>query len=621
MSLILMYITNDENVAKIAEDSGVDWIFIDLEVNGKDERQGHLDTVISRHSVEDIKKIKRILKHAKLLVRINPIFDGTEGEINAAIDAGADILMLPFFTARSEAEQFVGLVNGRVKTCLLVETPEAVRNIDAILSVEGINYVHIGLNDLHLAYQMNFIFELLTDGTVDMLCQKFKEKHITYGFGGVAQIGQGTLPAEYIVGEHYRLGSSMVILSRSFCNTKDYDDIACIRNIFTSNVARIRAYERKLLNKDTAFFIHNHDVVLAKVGEITHRVMPSASRRIPMEELRAVVHHLLMVNQLKEKDASIIADCIIEADACGVSTHGVSVLPAHIKKLQSGGYNTDPKFTVVREGGAFAVIDGDNAVGSISAVHCMEYAIDKSREAGIFTVFSCHCNTYGPSFYYPMQAAKVGIIGITFCNSPAAMAPWRGKDKLLGTNPFAIVVPCQNESPVIFDMATSKVAKSKINEARIRQREIPSDWALDVEGNPTTDPIEAIKGLILPMEEHKGYGLSLTIDILAGVLSGAAFLDGVGKFYSESNRPMDVGQVFIAIDPVKVYGKAFNTVMDSYVEKVYNSSPIGLQKVRVPGQNKMAKKRDSEVNGIELSAKTIELLNQCLRECGIDTPL
>lgn len=268
MSLKLMYITNNENIAKIAEDCGVDWIFIDLEINGKEDRQGHLDTVISHHHIDDVKKIKNVLTKAELLVRVNPIYEGSENEIDKVINDGADIVMLPFFKTKVEVETFIGYVNGRAKTCLLCETAEAVKNIDDILIVEGIDFIHVGLNDLHLAYKMNFMFELLADGTVEILCNKFKAKGIIYGFGGIAQLGQGDLSAEYIIAEHYRLGSRMAILSRSFCNLGKINYIGEIINVFKPGVERIREYELKLINKDFSFFENNRIVINNKVKEI-----------------------------------------------------------------------------------------------------------------------------------------------------------------------------------------------------------------------------------------------------------------------------------------------------------------------------------------------------------------
>lgn len=268
MALKLMYITNDENIAKLVENSGVDWIFIDLEINGKEDRQGHLNTVISRHHIDDVRKIKRILTKAQLLVRVNPIFESSEFEINKVIDDGADIVMLPFFKTKEEVETFVKIVNGRAKTCLLLETSEAVKKVDDVLSVQGIDYIHIGLNDLHLSYNLKFMFELLADGTVERLCKKFRARGITYGFGGIASLGKGALPAEYIIAEHYRLGSSMAILSRSFCNVEEKFDFNTIEYLFNNGVDKIRAYENRLFNESKIFFETNKKFLKDKIIDI-----------------------------------------------------------------------------------------------------------------------------------------------------------------------------------------------------------------------------------------------------------------------------------------------------------------------------------------------------------------
>lgn len=268
MALKLMYITNNVDIAKIAENSGVDWIFIDLEINGKEERQGHLDTVISRHFIDDVKKIKEVLNTSKLLVRVNPIFEGSKSEIDRVIDDGADIVMLPFFKSMEEVAEFSNYVGGRAKTMLLLETPEATESIDDILSVDGIDYIHIGLNDLHLGYGMKFMFELLADGTVEKLCNKIKDRDIPYGFGGIAQLGQGDLPAEYVIAEHHRLGSSMAILSRSFCNVNKIKGIEEAQEVFDRGVSEVREYEGKLKDKSKEYFEENRMVAIEKINSI-----------------------------------------------------------------------------------------------------------------------------------------------------------------------------------------------------------------------------------------------------------------------------------------------------------------------------------------------------------------
>lgn len=268
MSLNLMYITNNPQIAKIAENSGVDWIFIDLEINGKEDRQGHLDTVISNHELANIREVKSVLKKSKLLVRINPIFKNSKEEINQVIQNGADIVMLPFFKTKLEVEQFIKLVNNRAKVCLLLETPEAVECLDDILSLKGIDYIHIGLNDLHLGYKKNFMFELLIDGTVEEIANKVKKAGIQFGFGGIARLGTGELGADVILAEHYRLKSELVILSRSFCNYKTIKEISQVKDIFDLGVKGIRQYEERLMLENDDFFIKNYSNMKEKITNI-----------------------------------------------------------------------------------------------------------------------------------------------------------------------------------------------------------------------------------------------------------------------------------------------------------------------------------------------------------------
>ena len=265
-----MYITNKPDVALVAQSAGVDRIWIDLEVLGKKERQGHVDSVKSDHSIEDISVIKPLLNQSELLVRVNPINPSSKDEINRVVENGADIVMLPMFKTKEEVQFFIDCINGRTRTLLLLETKEAANNVDEILSVDGIDEIHIGLNDLHLAYKMKFMFELLADGTVEWLCSKFKSKGLPFGFGGIARLGYGDLPAEYVIAEHYRLGSNMAILSRSFCNADKVEDISEVADIFKQGVSEIRNYETRLKTKDEVFFEHNQRLVCDIVKKIAY---------------------------------------------------------------------------------------------------------------------------------------------------------------------------------------------------------------------------------------------------------------------------------------------------------------------------------------------------------------
>ena len=278
MPLKLMYITNNPDVALIAESAGVDRIFVDLEYIGKSDRQGGMDTVQSHHKIDDIAKIRRVLTKSELLVRCNPIHEATSAfcssrdEIDAIVDGGADIVMLPFFKTVREVKLFLSYIGGRSKTMLLVETPEAVEHIDEILNVPGIDYIHIGLNDLSLGYHKRFMFELLTDGTIEMLCDKFKLRQIPYGFGGIASLGKGMIPAEMIIKEHYRLGSTAAILSRSFCNVDEIKNLSQIKDVFDKGLEDIREFESSCEHLDIGSFFENQQELRLMVKHLVSQM-------------------------------------------------------------------------------------------------------------------------------------------------------------------------------------------------------------------------------------------------------------------------------------------------------------------------------------------------------------
>ena len=266
MPLKLMYITNRPEVALIAEKNGVDRIFVDMEYIGKAERQGNLDTVQNHHTIQDIASLRQVLTRSELLVRVNPIhektdeYDSSEEEIEAAIRAGADIVMLPFFKTVAEVKRFLGIVAGRTRTMLLLETPEAVKVLDEILQIPGIDEIHIGINDLSIGYGKRFMFELLTDGTVERLCRIMQLAGMFYGFGGIASLGRGLVPAEMIIKEHYRLGSRMAILSRSFCNVDQFCDLNAIEEIFFRGVREIRTLEKECAGHSRYFTENRKDL-------------------------------------------------------------------------------------------------------------------------------------------------------------------------------------------------------------------------------------------------------------------------------------------------------------------------------------------------------------------------
>lgn len=278
MALTLMYITNNVQVARIAQNAGVDRIWVDMEWIGKEERQAGMNTVKSHHTIQDIANLRPVVTTSTLMARVNPIHEATKEycdskeEIEETIEAGAEVIMLPMFKTVKEVDRFVDYVAGRAKVQLLVETKEANEIIEDILAVPGIDEVHIGLNDLHLAYNKKFMFELLCDGTVDRLTKIFREKGLKFGFGGIARVGYGMLPAEYIIAEHYKYGSTAAILSRNFCDANVVQDPATIENIFIEGVKHIREKEKEVSLYSAQQFEENHQIVVEKVGQIVANI-------------------------------------------------------------------------------------------------------------------------------------------------------------------------------------------------------------------------------------------------------------------------------------------------------------------------------------------------------------
>ena len=212
----LMILAADPQAAIEAQNAGVDRIFYDLEWIGKAERQHGRNTVKSNNNIDNIPAVRKVLNKSELLVRTNPIHAYSKEEVEKAIAYGADVLMLPMVMDHHDVEQYVEMVAGRAKVCIMIETAAAMARLDKILAIPGVDELFIGLNDLHISMGLTFMFELLSDGLVEYIAQKCNKVGMPFGFGGIARIGEGDLPSDNILGEHVRLGSTSVILSRTF---------------------------------------------------------------------------------------------------------------------------------------------------------------------------------------------------------------------------------------------------------------------------------------------------------------------------------------------------------------------------------------------------------------------
>jgi len=284
-------------------------------------------------------------------------------------------------------------------------------------------------------------------------------------------------------------------------------------------------------------------------------------------------------------DARLMADSLVQADLWGHQSHGVLRTGWYLARLESGVMKarTSPAFAV--DAGAVAVIDGDGGVGQVLAAHAAREAVERARRHGIAAVAVRNSNHFGTCMYYTRMGAPAGCVTFLTTNGGPAMAPWGGKKKLVGTNPWSVAAPAGRHPPFMMDMANTGVARGKIYLARQRRERIPEGWAIDAEGRPTTDPQAAIDGIILPMAGHKGYAIALAMDMLAGVLSGSAFLSAVHGPY-ETASASGAGHLVIAMKIEAFQPLAdFNASMERFIGELKAVPRAeGIDEVFYPGE-------------------------------------
>ncbi|MCE9679180.1 aldolase/citrate lyase family protein [Shewanella sp. AS1] len=275
----LMILTNEPKFALEAELAGVNRIFVDLEYLNKAERQRGLNTVLSNHTIEDVKLVRSVLRNSHLLVRINPINPTSKNEIDSVIENGADIIMLPMAFDANDARDFVEMVNGRAKTIVMIETAQALSRIDDLISVEGIDEFFIGLNDLKISLGLNFMFEVLSGGLVEYMVEKIQNAGGTVGFGGIAKLGEGDLPAELILSEHVRLNSNSVILSRTFKNDPAVSSSSKKIDL-KLEVSKLKDKESKLKLLSNKELVENKIKLKDIVNDISDRIQNNVKKTI-----------------------------------------------------------------------------------------------------------------------------------------------------------------------------------------------------------------------------------------------------------------------------------------------------------------------------------------------------
>ena len=310
-------------------------------------------------------------------------------------------------------------------------------------------------------------------------------------------------------------------------------------------------------------------------------------------------------------DAALLADTLVQADLWGHQSHGVMRLSWYLARLRSGVMKarTEPKSIV--DAGAVAVIDGDDGVGQVLAMHAARQAVARAKAHGIGAVALRNSNHFGTAMYFTGWAARQGCVAFLSTNASPAIAPWGGREKRVGNNPWSFAAPIGDDAAMVLDIANTAVARGKIYLAKQRGERIPKDWAMAADGSPTDDPVAAIAGTLLPMGGHKGYGVSVIMDMLSGVLTGSSFGTGVSGPY-QADRRSGCGHLMIALDIAAFQPlEAFEARMQAQIAEL-KSTPLapGVEEIFFPGELEARADRRQRLEGLILPDDTLADLDR-----------
>lgn len=328
--------------------------------------------------------------------------------------------------------------------------------------------------------------------------------------------------------------------------------------------------------------------------------------RFPKQQLLALTARLAESAGMPAADAAIFADSLVDADLHGVSTHGLSRLNIYLRRIELGLIDPRARLRIDRERGSVLALDAGNGVGQVQAVRALDMLAPRARENGIAAATIRRSQHFGALSYYCNRAAAQGFILLATTNCEPAVSPTGGWDAFLGTNPIAASFPTGKGFPIKVDLSTSAVARGNIVAAAKKNEPIPLGWALDPDGHPTTDAQQALLGTVLTMAGHKGYALALMVEVLSGVLSGAAIGPEVGSMYKNLDRNQDVGHFFCLIDPEAFIDREeFIRRMDATIDKLKAGKRLaGVDEILVPGERSARTAQENERLGVPIDAET-----------------
>lgn len=340
--------------------------------------------------------------------------------------------------------------------------------------------------------------------------------------------------------------------------------------------------------------------------------------RFSAEQLSRFVFSVYQTIGLRDQDARLLADTLVQADLWGHQSHGVMRTFWYASRFRSGATRIDTSPEIVTDAGAICVLDGCNGIGQVVADAAMNQAVERAKAHGIGAVAVRNSGHFGTAMYFTRKAAHRGCIGILTTNASPAMAPWGGREKLIGTNPWSISAPAGKHPVMMLDIANSAVARGKLYLAKKDNKQIPPGWAIDADGRPTTDPAEGIIGNILPMAGHKGYAIATMIDVLSGILSGSSFSGAVVGPYLRTGES-GAGHLALALD-IESFRPLweFERDMETLIARI-KDSPLaeGAEEIYYPGELEERAQRRHLEDGVRLPPDTLQELNLAAGELGL----
>lgn len=339
--------------------------------------------------------------------------------------------------------------------------------------------------------------------------------------------------------------------------------------------------------------------------------------RIDPEHLRRFGTGVLTAVGVPERDAALVADSLVQADLWGHQSHGLLRLPWYVARIRSGAMAAVTEPAVLTDTGPLLLLDGRAGIGQVLTDRARALAVERARQHGVGVVGVRDSNHFGTAMYFTRRAARDGCVAILTTNASPAMAPWGGREKVLGTNPWSIAAPGPDGRVVAVDIANTAVARGKIYLARNRGEPIPDTWALTPDGAPTTDPAEGVLGVVLPMAGHKGYAISFMMDVLSGALTGSSVATGVHGPYEPEARS-GAGHLFLAIDPAAFGDEAgYRRRVARLIDEVKTAPPAqGFDEIFYPGEvEDRAEAANVAEGGVVLAPESLA----DLRGLGVDT--